>query len=43
MVMKYIDGFKILDADSLSENNVNVDEVLANVMKSYAFQIYTLG
>eukprot|EP00842_Homolaphlyctis_polyrhiza_P004564 jgi/Hompol1/5108/HPOL_004167-RA len=43
LVMKYIDGFKILDRKALEDNQVPVDDVVFHIIKAYAFQIYTLG
>ncbi|KAJ3417277.1 Katanin p60 ATPase-containing subunit A1 [Chytridiales sp. JEL 0842] len=43
LVMKYIDGLKISDKEGMEQANVNVHDVVENVIKAYAFQIYALG
>ncbi|KAJ3097729.1 hypothetical protein HDU97_004579 [Phlyctochytrium planicorne] len=43
MVMTYVDGFKIMDKESLEKENVDMNAIVQNVIKSYAFQIYVLG
>ncbi|KAJ1561761.1 hypothetical protein HK096_003420 [Nowakowskiella sp. JEL0078] len=43
LVMKYIDGFKLNSIEVLKANNVDIDEIVRQIIKSYAFQIYVLG
>ncbi|KAI8926235.1 beta-lactamase/transpeptidase-like protein [Entophlyctis helioformis] len=43
LVMKYIDGIKILDRETLMAEHVHMDTIILNVIKAYAFQIYVLG
>ncbi|KAJ3208938.1 hypothetical protein HDU67_006476 [Dinochytrium kinnereticum] len=43
MVMTYIDGYKIMDREGLQKENVDMADIVINVIKAYAFQIYVLG
>ncbi|KAJ1541512.1 hypothetical protein HK405_010596, partial [Cladochytrium tenue] len=43
MVMTYIDGFKLTDKDGMAVSGVNLQSVVLNIIKAYAFQIYVIG
>ncbi|KAJ3109575.1 hypothetical protein HDU96_007178 [Phlyctochytrium bullatum] len=43
MVMTYINGYKIMDREGLEKENVDMAEIVTNVIKAYAFQIYVIG
>jgi predicted unusual protein kinase regulating ubiquinone biosynthesis (AarF/ABC1/UbiB family) len=43
LVMKFIDGLKISDKEGMKAANVNVHQIVENIIKAYAFQIYVLG
>ncbi|KAI9360771.1 beta-lactamase/transpeptidase-like protein [Zopfochytrium polystomum] len=43
MVMTFVDGFKLSEMDKIKEANVNLQDVVLNIIKAYAFQIYVIG
>ncbi|KAI8813276.1 beta-lactamase/transpeptidase-like protein [Cladochytrium replicatum] len=43
LTMKYIDGFKILDKDAYARESIDVDFIVNNIVKAYAFQLFTIG
>ncbi|KAJ3126246.1 hypothetical protein HK098_007718 [Nowakowskiella sp. JEL0407] len=42
LTMNYINGIK-LSPETLTANNVNTDDMIREIIKSYAYQIYVLG